>query len=33
MTLEGYRDAVNSVAFSHDSTQVALGSDDYTVKL
>src|SRR5690242_7537666 len=32
-TLEGHSDAVNSVAFSHDSTRLASASDDKTVKV
>ncbi|KAF1934812.1 hypothetical protein EJ02DRAFT_488717, partial [Clathrospora elynae] len=32
-TLEGHGDRVSSVAFSHDSTQLASGSGDKTVKI
>ena len=32
-TLEGHGDSVDSVAFSHDSTRLASGSDDKTVKI
>jgi WD40 repeat protein len=32
-TLEGHSDSVNSVAFSHDSTRLALASHDNTVKI
>ncbi|KAF2008821.1 WD40 repeat-like protein [Aaosphaeria arxii CBS 175.79] len=32
-TLEGHSDVVNSVAFSHDSTRIASGSNDNTVKI
>ena len=32
-TLEGHRNEVNSVAFSHDSTRLASGSNDNTVKI
>jgi WD40 repeat protein len=32
-TLEGHSDAVNSVAFSHDSTRLASASRDRTVKI
>ena len=32
-TLEGHRDSVNSVAFSHDSARLASASHDGTVKI
>ncbi|RYP19113.1 hypothetical protein DL765_003529 [Monosporascus sp. GIB2] len=32
-TLEGYKDSVNSVTFSHNSKLLAAGSDDRTVRL
>src|SRR5436305_8153132 len=32
-TLEGHSDAVNSVAFSHDSARLASASEDSTVKI
>ncbi|RYO76815.1 hypothetical protein DL762_009689 [Monosporascus cannonballus] len=33
LTLEGHRGRISSVAFSPDSSRVASGSDDYTVKV
>jgi WD40 repeat protein len=32
-TLEGHSDSVNSVAFSHDSTRLASGSNDRTIRI